>query len=162
MRAHMHACVKIHIYCRHLNVHIFHWLQMWRKTTLKKTHFAHFVLCPPPETRAHAHTQTHARAHFLAYTVDLQVVLSVTNGVVCLLSCYFPAVLERAERHPLELIMTSPLALVLCMCVHVRVCTCVYVCVCAGVCGILQGTAVRSEREQELHPSDCAELVRVY
>lgn len=51
-----------------------------------------------------------------------------------LLSCYFPAVLERAERHPLELIMTSPLTLVrvralVFACVYVFAGACVFACV---------------------------------
>lgn len=73
-RAHMHACVKIHIYCRHLNVHIFHGLQVWRKTKIKKTHFAQFVLCPPAETFSRTHAHTHALPCIHAW---------FTGGVTC-------------------------------------------------------------------------------
>lgn len=115
---------KIHIYCRHLNVHIFHWLQMWRRTKCRKTHFAQFVLCPPPETCMRT------RAHFLAYTADLQVVLSVTNGVVCFAVMLLPCSAGKSRTSPIRADNDFTPHTCACVCVCSRVCMCMRTRVC--------------------------------
>lgn len=74
--------------------------------------------------------------HFLAYTLDLQVVLSVTNGIVCFAVMLLPLSAGKSWTSPIRADNDfTPRA---CACAHacVRVCVrvCIFVCVCVFAC----------------------------
>lgn len=80
-----------------------------------------------------------ARTHFPAYTVDLQVVLSVTNGVVCFADMLLPCSAGKSRTSPIRADndFTPRACACVRMCVFTRVCAfvlasvymCTYTCV---------------------------------